>query len=122
MFIATARCCPWAPAISDWCGRLRSLVSRAFTPKVLTKTEVAVRYRAHRLIAAMADNHSDRRGELISEVAAQLPLQVICDMMGIPEDGQQTVFDLTNVILGFGDPDVSGGFTEFAAASATLGQ
>jgi cytochrome P450 len=41
----------------------------------------------------------------VSEVAAALPLQVICDMLGIPRRDHQRLFELTNVILGVGDPE-----------------
>jgi cytochrome P450 len=47
------------------------------------------------------------RGEcdFVTEIAAPLPLKIICDTMGIPESQYQLVFDSTNVILGAGDPD-----------------
>jgi cytochrome P450 len=44
----------------------------------------------------------------VSEVAAALPLQIICDMMGIPESEYQWVFDKTNVVLGASDPEYGG--------------
>ncbi len=87
--------------------RLRSIVSRAFTPKVVARIEESVRERAHRLVASLIANHPDGEAELVSELAGPLPLQVICDMMGIPEDDHQRIFHWTNVILGFGDPDLT---------------
>jgi cytochrome P450 len=101
--------------------RLRSIVSRAFTPKVVARIEASVRERAHRLVASMIANHPDGRGEAVSELAGPLPLQVICDMMGIPEEDHQRVFHWTNVILGFGDPDLASDFEEFAQVSMEIG-
>lgn len=101
--------------------RLRSIVSRAFTPKVVARIEASVRERAHRLVASMVANHPDGRGEAVSELAGPLPLQVICDMMGIPEEDHQRVFHWTNVILGFGDPDLASDFEEFAQVSMEIG-
>ena len=72
--------------------RLRSIVSRAFTPKVVARTEASVRERARRLVATMIANHPGGTGEVVSELAGPLPLQVICDMMGIPEEDHQRVF------------------------------
>jgi len=101
--------------------RLRSIVSRAFTPKVVARTEASVRERAHRLVASMIANHPDGKGEAVAELAGPLPLQVICDMMGIPEADHQRIFHWTNVILGFGDPDLATDFEEFITVSMEAG-
>jgi methyl-branched lipid omega-hydroxylase len=101
--------------------RLRNIVSRAFTPKVVARTEASVRDRARRLVDEMIANHPDGRGDVVSELAGPLPLQVICDMMGLPEEDHQEIFHWTNVILGFGDPDLSTDFEEFAKVSMDFG-
>lgn len=120
------------PEISEYFGsmivlddprhqRLRSIVSRAFTPKVVARIEASVRERARRLVASLVTNHPDGEAELVSELAGPLPLQVICDMMGIPEDDHQRIFHWTNVILGFGDPDLATDFNEFLQVSMDIG-
>jgi cytochrome P450 len=43
--------------------------------------------------------------DFVTEVAARLPLRIILDMMGIPRSYEQFVFDRTNIILGFTDPE-----------------
>jgi cytochrome P450 len=101
--------------------RLRSIVSRAFTPKVVARIEASVRERAHRLVASMIANHPDGEADLVSELAGPLPLQVICDMMGIPEEDHQRVFHWTNVILGVGDPDLTTDPEEFVKLSMEIG-
>jgi methyl-branched lipid omega-hydroxylase len=101
--------------------RLRSIVSRAFTPKVVARIETSVRERAHRLVESLVANHPDGEAELVSELAGPLPLQVICDMMGIPEEDHQRVFHWTNVILGYGDPDLATEFDEFMRAAMDIG-
>ena len=101
--------------------RLRSIVSRAFTPRVVARTEESVRERARRLVDAMIAKHPDGKGEVVAELAGPLPLQVICDMMGIPEEDHQTVFHWTNVILGFGDPDLTTDLDEFVHVSMEFG-
>ncbi|HME47540.1 cytochrome P450 [Mycobacterium sp.] len=101
--------------------RLRNIVSRAFTPRVVARTEASVRDRARRLVESMIANHPDGTGDVVAELAGPLPLQVICDMMGIPEEDHQTVFHWTNVILGFGDPDLATEFEEFAKVSVDFG-
>jgi cytochrome P450 len=101
--------------------RLRNIVGRAFTPRVVARTEQAVRERARRLVDAMIAKHPDGTGEVVAELAGPLPLQVICDMMGIPEEDHQTVFHWTNVILGFGDPDLTTELDEFVHVSMEFG-
>ncbi len=101
--------------------RLRSIVSRAFTPKVVARIEASVRERAHRLVASMIAAHPDGQGDAVSELAGPLPLQVICDMMGIPEQDHQQIFHWTNVILGFGDPDLTTEFDDFLRVSMEIG-
>jgi cytochrome P450 len=101
--------------------RLRNIVSRAFTPRVVARTEEAVRERARQLVDAMIAKHPDGTGEVVAELAGPLPLQVICDMMGIPEEDHQTVFHWTNVILGFGDPDLTTDLDEFVRVSMEFG-
>ena len=93
--------------------RLRNIVSRAFTPKVVARTEVSVRDRARRLVETMIAENPDGTGEAVAELAGPLPLQVICDMMGIPEEDHLRIFHWTNVILGFGDKDIATVFEEF---------
>ncbi len=101
--------------------RLRSIVSRAFTPKVVARIEESVRDRARRLVSGMVANHPDGVGELVAELAGPLPLQVICDMMGIPEEDHERVFYWSNIILGFGDPDFTTDFEEFTKVALDIG-
>ncbi|MEX2207702.1 MAG: cytochrome P450 [Myxococcota bacterium] len=83
-------------------ARLRGIVSRGFTPRALGKLQADVERRATTLIDAVID-----RGEcdFVTNLAAPLPLGIICDMMGIPESQTKFVFDQTNIILGLGDPE-----------------
>ena len=101
--------------------RLRSIVSRAFTPKVVARIETSVRDRAHRLVADMIEQHPDGSADLVSALAGPLPLQVICDMMGIPAVDEDRIFHWTNVILGFGDPDISSDYDEFGRTAMDIG-
>ena len=69
----------------------------------------------------MVAEHPDGTGEIVAELAGPLPLQIICDMMGIPEDDHQRIFHWTNVILGFGDPDIAQDFDEFVKVAMDIG-
>jgi cytochrome P450 len=85
--------------------RFRLIVNRGFTPHQVGELEKDVQRRATAIVDAIQD-----KGEcdFVSEVAAALPLQIICDMMGIPESEYQWVFDKTNVVLGASDPEYGG--------------
>ncbi len=102
-------------------ARLRNIVSRAFTPKVVARTEESVRDRARRLVNNLITNHPDGKAELVNELSGPLPLQVICDMMGIPESDHKQIFYWTNIILGFGDPDLTTDYEEFIKVSMDIG-
>jgi methyl-branched lipid omega-hydroxylase len=101
--------------------RLRSIVNRAFTPRVVARIEESVRDRARRLVTGFVTGHPDGCAEFVAEVAAPLPLQIICDMMGIPETDEEKVFHWTTVILGAGDDEASGDFDEVVSAVVELG-
>jgi methyl-branched lipid omega-hydroxylase len=87
----------------------------------VARVESAVRERARRLVAEMIERNPDGEGEVVAELAGPLPLQAICDMMGIPADDHDRIFRWTNIILGFGDPDLTTDFDEFAKAAMEIG-
>jgi len=95
--------------------KLRKLVNRGFTPRVITSLEETVRSTARRIVRDIAPKGSC---DFVEEVAAALPLKIICDMMGIPEDDNRRMFELSNVILGVGDPEF--GVTIDALMSAAI--
>ncbi|MFC3818583.1 cytochrome P450 [Planomonospora venezuelensis] len=84
-------------------ARLRRIVSRAFTPKMIKQFEDDVQAEATRIVDGLVAKGPGC--DFVTEVAARLPLKIICDMMGIPEEHYQTVFDASNVILSGGDPE-----------------
>jgi cytochrome P450 len=99
--------------IAEWLGsminmdapkhtKLRLIVNRGFTPRQVARIDESVRVQAKEIVDRVAP-----LGEcdFVSEFAAALPLQIICDMMGIPRSDTKHIFELTNVILGVGDPE-----------------
>jgi cytochrome P450 len=119
------------PAIAEFGGsiinlddprhqRLRSIVSRAFTPKMVARIEESVRTRARQLVSDMVANHPDGEADFVESLSGPLPLQIICDMMGIPEADEHKVFHWTSVILGAGDEEVSTGHDEAIQAVLDL--
>ncbi len=83
-------------------ARLRRIVSAAFNPRRVKSIEDS--------IEAVAGRVLDRAAPLgecdfVAEIAAPLPLEIICDMMGVPPSEYATVFRCSNVILSNGDPE-----------------
>ena len=64
-----------------------------------------MRDKARAIVDGLLERYPDGECDFVEEVAAPLPLQVICEMMGIPEADEKQVFAWTNVILGVGDPE-----------------
>jgi len=83
-------------------ARLRRLISPGFTPRMLAKLEDSVQNVAAEIVSDVAD-----RGEVdfVVDIAAALPLKIVCDLMGIPRSEFQYVFERTNSILGASDPE-----------------
>jgi len=78
-------------------ARLRGLVSAGFTPQTMGKIEADIRRVAVQIVDAAAKG--DGTGNFVADVAARLPLQIICAMMGIPADQYDFVLEQTNIIL-----------------------
>ncbi|MEM8923810.1 MAG: cytochrome P450 [Actinomycetota bacterium] len=83
-------------------ARLRRIVSAGFTPRMMKRLEDSVQEVAAQIVDDVCE-----RGEIdfVVDVAAALPLKIVCDLMGIPDSHYEFVFDNTNVILGVGDPE-----------------
>jgi methyl-branched lipid omega-hydroxylase len=90
--------------------RLRSIVSKGFTPKEVARVEEFVKTKAASIVDRLLEDFPDGECDFVEHVAAALPLEVICDMMGIPPSDYAKVFRWTNVILGAGDPDYGGSY------------
>jgi cytochrome P450 len=83
-------------------ARLRRIVSRAFSPRLIAKFEDNVR-----LVAASIVDELLVTGpcDFVPNVAARLPLKIINDMMGIPDDKYEMVLANSNIILSGADPE-----------------
>jgi cytochrome P450 len=99
--------------------KLRMIVNRGFTPRQVARIEDSVRERARSIVDDICE-----KGDIdfVDEVAASLPLSIICDMMGIPESDYRQIYDWTNTILGVGDPEYVSTFDDLMAAGFGLFQ
>jgi cholest-4-en-3-one 26-monooxygenase len=84
--------------------KYRRLVSTGFTPKMIAALEPHVRTVTRRIIDGVAAKGAC---DFVTEVAAELPLAVIAEMLGVPEEDHHKVFDWSNRLIGFDDPEYS---------------
>ncbi|MFF4239912.1 cytochrome P450 [Actinomadura geliboluensis] len=84
-------------------AKIRRIVSRAFSPRMIQRFEDQVEHVAGEIVANVAAGGGT--GDFVADVAARLPLKIICDMMGIGEEHYTTVLDATNVILAGNDSE-----------------
>jgi hypothetical protein len=76
--------------------RLRGLVSRAFTPRVIEGLRGQIQGVVDRLLGRV-----ERRGhmDVIADLAYPLPVTVICDMLGVPEGDHEQMRDWSSDII-----------------------
>ena len=85
--------------------RLRSIVSKGFTPREIARIEEYVKVKARTIIDRVLNEFEGQEFDFVDAIAGKFPLQIICEMMGIPESDERQIFNWTNTILGAGDPD-----------------
>jgi len=86
----------------------RMLVNKAFTPRMVE----ALRPRIHQMVVEIV-NAVIEKGEcnFVEELAAPLPMLVICELMGVPEEDRRHVYEIGNKMVGFDDPEYHDGKT-----------
>jgi cholest-4-en-3-one 26-monooxygenase len=82
--------------------KLRRIVSRGFTPRAIGNLREALTARAERIVAtALAEG----TGDFVTDVACELPLQAIAELLGIPQEDRRKIFHWSNEMIGYDDPD-----------------
>ncbi|WP_322859046.1 cytochrome P450 [Mycobacterium europaeum] len=77
-------------------NKRRKLISNAFNPRAIAKLEDGIRARAARMIDALLAKGG---GDWIEDVADALPMTVIGDILGIPDEDRPRIFDIFDRIL-----------------------
>ena len=95
--------------------RYRRLVNKGFTPRMVDSLEATIRERTRSILDKVGP-----RGEcdFVVDVAAELPLQVIADLLGVPQGDRYQMFDWSNRMIGSEDPEY--GVTEEEAQQASM--
>jgi cholest-4-en-3-one 26-monooxygenase len=92
--------------------KLRGIVSRGFTPRAIGNLREALAERAERIVETARAGGS---GDFVTDVACELPLQAIAELLGIPQEDRRKIFDWSNQMIGYDDPEYEGDPTAAAA-------
>jgi cholest-4-en-3-one 26-monooxygenase len=97
--------------------RYRRLVNKGFTPRMIRDLHANIVASAHSIIDNICEKGS---ADFVPEVAAELPLQVIADLVGVPQEERHLVFDWSNRMVGMEDPEYQIGPEAATQASMEL--
>ncbi|WP_341925663.1 cytochrome P450 [Nocardioides psychrotolerans] len=90
----------------------RAIISRGFTPRSINELEETMISRGESIVKAAVERGT---GNFVEDIAAELPLQAIADLIGVPQEDRHKLFDWSNQMLAGEDPDYAGN-NEIAAA------
>ncbi|MDN5759851.1 MAG: cytochrome P450 [Tomitella sp.] len=85
--------------------KLRGIISRGFTPRVIASLRGALTERAEKIVA---EAYAAETGDFVTQVAAELPLQAIAELIGVPQEDRSQLFKWSNEMMGYDDPDNEG--------------
>ncbi|MFE1755204.1 cytochrome P450 [Streptomyces anandii] len=94
--------------------RVRQIVQRGFTPRAIRALEERLRARAQAIVA----DARARSGpfDFVTQVACELPLQAIAELIGVPQEDRAKIFDWSNRMIAYDDPEYA--ITEEAGAQS----
>jgi cytochrome P450 len=89
-------------------AKIRRIVSKVFTPRMLEQLVGSVRQVVEDVLDAARRTAEAGNGsiDVVADIAAPIPLRVICDMMGVPEEDRALVLAQSNIVLSGGDPEL----------------
>ena len=98
-------------------NKFRRLVNQGFTPRMTAKLEPHVREICVDLVDKIAGRGSCN---FVAEIAAELPLLVIAELLGVPTSDRHKVFEWSNQLVGFDDPEFRTSLEDGKAAAAQM--
>ncbi|MFE5617476.1 cytochrome P450 [Streptomyces sp. NPDC056470] len=99
--------------------RVRQIVQRGFTPRAIRGLENALRERARKIVEEARRNAgSDGSFDFVTQVAVELPLQAIAELIGVPQEDRARIFDWSNKMVAYDDPEYA--ITEEIGAEAAM--
>jgi cholest-4-en-3-one 26-monooxygenase len=94
--------------------RYRRLVNKGFTPRMVRDLEASI----HRSTDAIIDEVVEKgEADFVTQISAELPLQVIAELLGVPQEDRHKMFEWSNRMVGNEDPEYQAD-ADLALASA----
>ena len=98
-------------------NQFRKLASTGFTPRMVARLEPRIRAAAKDIVDQVV---SKGETEFVTSIAAELPLRVIADLLGVPMADRHKLFDWSNRLIGFDDPEFQTSLEDGKAAATEL--
>jgi cytochrome P450 len=87
-------------------SRIRRVATSVFTPRAIRSLADGVQAHARDLVAAVRARESF---DAVTDLAAELPLLVLSDLLGLPRADRHLLYSWSNNLVGFDDPEYGGG-------------
>ena len=97
--------------------RYRRIVSKGFSPRTLHLIEDHLAMKARRIVDDVVERGSC---DFVTDVAAELPLQAIAELVGVPDEDRRQIFAWGNAMTGIDDPEFGGDMQAATEASAQM--
>ncbi|MGW4716331.1 cytochrome P450 [Nocardia sp. NPDC004260] len=94
-------------------SKIRRIISKGFTPRAVENLRAALTERAERIVHEAKKSGG---GDFVEQVACELPLQAIAELIGVPQEDRKKIFDWSNQMLNYDDPE----YGDPAMASAEI--
>ncbi|MEW1551042.1 cytochrome P450 [Streptomyces tsukubensis] len=99
--------------------RVRQIVQRGFTPRAVNSLRTALRERALKIVdEAVVRSRDGGSFDFVSSIAVELPLQAIAELIGVPQEDRSQIFDWSNTMASYDDPEFA--VTEEAGIRASM--
>ncbi|MGW5922356.1 cytochrome P450 [Nocardia fluminea] len=97
--------------------KIRRIISKGFTPRAVEGLRAALAERAAAIVRAAREAGG---GDFVEQVACELPLQAIAELVGVPQQDRRKLFDWSNQMLNYDDPEYGDATTTDASSTAAM--
>ncbi|WP_181720273.1 cytochrome P450 [Nocardia gipuzkoensis] len=97
--------------------KIRRIISKGFSPRAVEGLRAALADRAERIVRSAKQQGG---GDFVEQVACELPLQAIAELLGVPQEDRRKLFEWSNQMLNYDDPEYGGAVTTDASTNASM--